>query len=83
MPQRRVRRIEEVERALIMIHEHYRLNGPVWDIVINDIAREERFVNVPENVQELYRNAGQRPVARRRVREYIRELKGGFPFNAI
>ena len=57
--------------------------GPVWDIVINDIAREERFVNVPENVEELYRNAGQRPAARRRVREYIRELKGGFPFSAI
>ena len=69
MPPRRVRRIGEVERALI--HEQYRLNGPVWDIVINDIARDERFVNVPENVQELYRNAGQRPAARRRVREYI------------
>ena len=66
MPPRRDRRIGEVERALI--HE---LNGPVWNIVINDIARDERFVNVLENVQELYRNAGQRPAARRRVREYI------------
>ena len=74
MPPSRVRRIGEVERALI--HEHYRLNGPIWDIVMNDIAQDERFVNVPENVQELYRNAGQRPAARRRVREYIaREQK--------
>ena len=39
---------------------------PVWDIVINDIARDERFMNMPDNVQELYANAG-----RRRIREYI------------
>ena len=69
MPPRRVRRVGEVERALI--HDQYRRNGPVWDIVINDIARDERFVNVPDNVQELYVNAGQRPAARRRIREYI------------
>jgi hypothetical protein len=55
MPPRRVRRVGEVERALI--HDQYRRNGPVWDIVINDIARDERFVNVPDNVQELYVNA--------------------------
>ena len=64
MPPRRVRRIGEVERAII--HEQYRRNGPVWDIVINDIARDERFMNMPDNVQELYANAG-----RRRIREYI------------
>lgn len=69
MPPRRVRRIGEVERAII--HEQYRRNGPVWDIVINDIARDERFMNMPDNVQELYVNAGQRPAARRRIREYI------------
>lgn len=69
MPPRLVRRIGEVERALI--HEQYRRNGPVWDIVINDIARDERFINMPANVQELYANAGQRPAARRRIREFI------------
>ena len=69
MPPRRVRRIGEVERAII--HEQYRRNGPVWDIVINDIARDERFMNMPDNVQELYANAGQRPAAQRRIREYI------------
>ena len=69
MPPRLVRRIGEVERALI--HEQYRRNGPVWDIVINDIARDERFINMPANVQELYANAHQRPAARRRIREFI------------
>ena len=69
MPPRLVRRIGEVERALI--HEQYRRNGPVWDIVINDIARDERFINMPANVQELYANARQRPAARRRIREFI------------
>ena len=69
MPPRLVRRIGEVERALI--HEQYRRNGPVWDIVINDIARDERFINMPANVQELYANARQRPAARTRIREFI------------
>ena len=69
MPPRLVRRSGEVERALI--HEQYRRNGPVWDIVINDIARDERFINMPANVQELYANARQRPAARRRIREFI------------
>ena len=42
---RRVRRIK-------LINEQYRRNGPVWDIVINDhdIARDERFMNMPDNV---------------------------------
>ena len=69
MPPRLVGRIGEVERALI--HEQYRRNGPVWDIVINDIARDERFISMPANVQELYANARQRPAARRRIREFI------------
>ena len=69
MPPRLVRRIGEVERALI--HEQYGRNGPVWDIVINDIARDERFINMPANVQELYVNARQRPAVRRRIREFI------------
>ena len=70
MPPRLVRRIGEVERALI--HEQYRRNGPVWDIVMNDIARDERlFINMPANVQELYVNTRQRPAARRRIREFI------------
>ena len=62
MPPRRVRRIGEVERSII--HEQCRQNGPVWDIVINNIVRDERFMNMPDNVQELYANAGQRPAPR-------------------
>ncbi len=69
MPSRRVRRIGEVERALT--HEQYRRNGSVWDIVVNDIVRDELFINMPENVQQLYANICQRPAAGRRIREYI------------
>ncbi|CAB3986887.1 Hypothetical predicted protein [Paramuricea clavata] len=47
MPPRRVRRVGEVERALIYMTN----KDPVWDI--NDIARDERFMNMPDNVQEL------------------------------
>ena len=36
------RRIGEVERALL--HEQYRLNGPVWDIIIKVHRAGERFV---------------------------------------
>ena len=31
-------------------------NGPVWDLVINDMIRDNRFQNVPANVQDLYQN---------------------------
>ena len=33
--------------------------------------RDERFINMPANVQELYVNARQRPAARRRIGEFI------------
>ena len=41
-------------RRVRRVNEQYRRNGPVWDIVINDIARDERFMNMPVNMQELY-----------------------------
>jgi hypothetical protein len=28
------------------MNEQYRQNGPVWDIVINDIARDKRFMSI-------------------------------------
>jgi hypothetical protein len=43
MAPRRVRRIK-------LINKQYRRNGPVLDIVINDIERDERFMNMPDNV---------------------------------
>ena len=64
-----VRRIGNQERALI--HDHYMRNGPVWDLVINDMIRDNRFQNVPANAQDLYQNVIQRPQARRRIREFI------------
>ena len=73
-PLRIVRRIGNQERALI--HDHYMRNGPVWDLVINDMIRDNRFQNVPANVQDLYQNVIQRPQARRRIREFIQENKG-------
>ena len=68
-PRHVVRRIGNEERFLI--HEHYMRTGPVWDLVIYDIIRDNRFQNVPANVQDLYQNVGQRPQARRRIREFI------------
>ena len=46
-------------------------NGPIWDLVMNDIIRDNRFQNVPANVQDIYQNVGQRPHAGRRIREFI------------
>ena len=67
-PRQVVCRIGNQERVLI--HEHYMRNGPVWALVINDIIRDNRFQNVPVNVQNLYGNVNQRPKARRRIREF-------------
>ena len=69
---RQVRRIGEVERAVI--HERYMEIGPIWDMIANDIVRHERFRDIPEfpaNVQELYANVGNRRAARRRLRDFI------------
>ena len=58
-----VRRIGGVERGAI--YERYIENGPIWDIIANDIVRHERFRNIPANVQELYaNNVGNRRAAR-------------------
>ncbi len=39
---------------------------------------------MPENVQEPYANAGQRPAARRRIREYIaREQRSEYSLSYI
>jgi hypothetical protein len=70
---RQVRRIGEVERAVI--HERYMEIGPIWDMIANDIVRHERFRDIPgifpANVQELYANVGNRRAARRRLRDFI------------
>jgi hypothetical protein len=31
-------------------------NGPIWDIIANDIVRHDRFREISANVQELYVN---------------------------
>ena len=66
---RQVRRIGKVERAVI--HERYMENGPIWDIIVNDIVRHERFHNIPANVQELHANVGNRRAARQQLRDFI------------
>ena len=63
---RQVRRIGEVERAVI--HERYMEIGPIWDMISNDIVTHERFRDIPANVQELYANVGNR---RARLRDFI------------
>ena len=49
---RQVKSIGEVKRGVI--YERYMENGPIWDIIANDIVRHERFRDIPANVQELY-----------------------------
>ena len=66
---RQVRRIGDVEREVI--YERYMENGPIWDIIINDSVRHERFRQIPANVQDLYANAGNRRAARRGLRDFI------------
>ncbi len=57
MPPRRVRRnFQEVERNLL--HNMYRQNGALWDVILNDMRRDERFPQLPENVRQLYEMAG-------------------------
>jgi hypothetical protein len=70
MPPRRQRElVREVERNLL--HEMYRRNGALWDVVINDVRRDERFQQLPNNVQDLYGDVERRNAVRRRVREFI------------
>lgn len=67
---RRGRRlIREVERNLL--HDHYRRNGALWDVVVNEVVGDERFEQLPADVRPLYQNAGERNAVRRRVRDFI------------
>ena len=61
--------MREVERNLL--HDMYRRNGALWDVVVNDVRRDERFQQLPNNVQDLYGNVERRNAVRRRVREFI------------
>ena len=45
-------------------------NGPIWDIIANDIVRHERFRDIPANVQKLCANVGNRHAAKRRLRRF-------------
>ena len=67
-PRQPRRLIRETERN--MLHEIYIRNGPLWDVIINDMTRDERFQQL-QNVRMLYNNVGERPVVRRRVRDLI------------
>ena len=54
-----------------MLHEMYNRNGALWDVIVNDVRRDERFQQLPEDVRVLYNNAAERAVVRRRVRDFI------------
>lgn len=69
------RPIQEIERNLL--YDMYRRNGGLWDVVLNDVRRDGRFQQLPENVRELYQDAGQRNAARRRVRNFIGRQQRG------
>ena len=61
--------LHEVERN--MLHEMYNRNDAVWDVIVKDVRRDERFQQLPEHVRVLYNNAAERAVVRRRVRDFI------------
>ena len=61
--------IAAVERNLL--YDLYRRNGALWDVVVNEVVRDERFQQLPADVRQLYQNAGERNAVRRRVREFI------------
>ena len=69
MPPRVVRRLGELEKR--MIYNYHRQEVPLWDIIINSIRRDENFLQLPVEVQELYREAVNRNAVRWRVREFI------------
>ena len=71
MPPRVVRRLGELEKRLIWVY--YRQEGPLWDLLVNDIRRDPNFLQLPVQVQELYREAANRSAVRRRVREFIQK----------
>jgi hypothetical protein len=45
-----------------MLHEMYNRNGALWDVIVNDVRRDERFQQLPEDVRVLYNNAAERAV---------------------
>ncbi len=61
--------LHEVERN--MLHEMYNRNDAVWDVIVKDVRRDERFQQLPEHVRVLYNNVAERAVVRRRVRDFI------------
>ena len=61
--------IAAVERNLL--YDLYRRNGALWDVVVNEVVRDERFQQLPADVRQLYQNAGERNAVRRRVRDFI------------
>ena len=63
------RPFSQTERNLL--HDMYRRNGGLWDVIINDVRRDERFQQLPDNVQNLYTNFGERAAVRRRVRTFV------------
>ena len=63
------RPIRELEGDIL--HDMYRRNGGMWDVILNDVRRDGRFQQLPQNVQEVYTDGGQRTFARRRVRNFI------------
>ena len=54
-----------------MLHQMYNRHGPLWDVIINAVTQDEGFPQMPENVRVLYNNVAERPVVRRRVRDFI------------
>ena len=61
--------IREVERNLV--HDMYGRNDAHWDVVVNEVVRDDRFEQLPADVRQLYQNAGERKPVHRGVRDFI------------
>ena len=54
-----------------MLRQMYNTYGPLWDVIINTVTRDEGFQQLPENVHVFYNNVAERPVVQRRLRDFI------------
>ena len=62
-----------LEKRLVLTY--YQRHGGLWDVMANEIGRNPQFVQLSENVRDLYNNVAWRNAVRRRMREYIRRAQ--------
>ena len=75
---RQVRRIGEVERGVI--YEPHMENGPIWDIIANDIVRHDAMRDfetfLPMSKSSMLMLEIDMHAARRRLRDFVAREQG-------